>query len=69
MQKVVIEILLPILNENFVKKNTKVDKKIYSVKIRYTYTVNTIGMCNRTKHFCASNSPNKGYCIHRKTFR
>ena len=55
--------MLPILNENIGERH-----ETYSAEIRHTYTVNTNGMCNETKHFCVWNTLNKSYCPHRKTF-
>ena len=40
----------------------------YSAECLDTYIVNTNGICNETKHFCAWNTLNKSYCPHRKTF-
>ena len=54
--------MLPILNENIGETH-----EIYSAETRHTYTVNTNGMCNETKHFCGWNTLNKSYYPHRKT--
>ena len=54
--------MLPILNENIGETH-----ETYSAKIRHTYTVNTNGMYNQTKHFCVCNTLNKSYLAHRKT--
>ena len=60
--------MLPLLNENFVRKNDYgATYETYSAEIRYAYTVNKNGMCNRTKHFFVWNTPNKSCCAHRKT--
>ena len=54
--------MLPILNENIGQTH-----ETYSAEIRQTYTVNTNGTCNQTKHFCVWNTLNKSYLAHRKT--
>ena len=52
----------PILNKNIGETH-----ETYSAEIRHTYTVNTNGTCNQTKHFCVWNTLNKSYLAHRKT--
>ena len=49
--------MLPILNENIGETH-----ETYSAEIRHTFTVNTNGMCNETKHFCFWNTLNKSCC-------
>ena len=63
LKKAFVERILPILNKNIGETH-----ETYSAEIRHTYTVNTNGMFNETKHFSVWNTLNKSYCPHRKTF-